>query len=627
MNRRIVLIAIALLLTILMGCETYTARSAKESIQAPTPVAEGELVTKYSLVEAEAQAEKEAKEAARLAEQERQAEAEELQRYEAMQESIASLEAEKSQLESNLKETSEALREERLTTKDLRTLIDESNLLAEELQATITTLESEIKRLDEMLQENQTALKDEQKNVKALQELLDERNLSVEYQDVEHAEVIKDFQNTIGNLQADIDALHQEIEEKEQALSEEKLAYEMLTYQAGELENLLSEQQSINNELQIIMHEAELKHAAELDSLGAVQEQRLLEMQNIIDSLKIDNELLTAQLEEKTQTLEERLRLEQQRIDEARRIEEERLGKQRENAEEMRKAEEAEKARLAALEAEYQQIPPLEDLTLPRMYTTDEPTILSDENNPLNVLMLPLDDIRWSDPAMKNLVATSISDIKTPIIMVTGHMQNVIDLVRQLRRNAVLVEGGAIITPFHVVSTTNHGIRVQFSNTKTIRLSIAYLPEYAVLDAFTSGNDWKTIQKQVTSDRTKKLEEILAEGTTNEPTIIGASLFEPSYQDWSTFSPVPYRQIDYIWPLSNFLEESSFYDVYRATHFSADTDAGNTFVTENLKERIDYLYSRKVLPLQSSMLTIGGESIPDANNIARYGISATFLIP
>jgi flagellar motility protein MotE (MotC chaperone) len=144
MNRRIVLIAIALLLTILMGCETYTARSAKESIQAPTPVAEGELVTKYSLVEAEAQAEKEAKEAARLAEQERQAEAEELQRYEAMQESIASLEAEKSQLESNLKETSEALREERLTTKDLRTLIDESNLLAEELQATITTLESEI---------------------------------------------------------------------------------------------------------------------------------------------------------------------------------------------------------------------------------------------------------------------------------------------------------------------------------------------------------------------------------------------------------------------------------------------------------------------------------------------------
>ncbi|WP_321300567.1 hypothetical protein [uncultured Sphaerochaeta sp.] len=571
MNRRIVLIAIALLLTILMGCETYTARSAKESLQTPNPVEEGELVTKYSLVVAEAQAKAEAEEAELLAEQERQAEAEERQRYEAMQESIASLQTEKSTLEKKLQESEEALAEE-------------------------------------------------QNNTQSLKESLEERNLLLDNKDLTLSQEAEEYQTTIATLQSEIEALHKEIEENEQD-------YEMLSYQAGELENILSEQQSINNELQTILHEAELKHTAETESLKAAQEQRLQELQNTIDSLKTDNELLTAQLEEKTQSLEERLRLEQQRIDEAKRIEEERLEKQWEKAEELRKAEEAEMARLAALEAEYQQIPPLEQLTLPRMYTTDEATSLSADNDPLNVLMLPLDDIRWSDPAMKNLVATSISDIKAPVIMVTGHMQNVIDLVRQLRRNAVLVEGGAIITSYRVISTTNHGIRVQFSNTKTIRLSIANLPEYKVFDAFTSGNDWKTLQKQVTSERTKMLERILAEGTVTEPTIIGASLFEPSYQDWNTFSPVLYRQIDYIWPLSNFLEESSFYDVYRATHFSADTDAGNTLVTENLKERIDYVYSRKVLPLQSSMLTIGGESIPDAQNIARYGISATFLIP
>ncbi|MDY0243998.1 MAG: hypothetical protein RBQ89_04170 [Sphaerochaeta sp.] len=571
MNRRIVLIAIALLLTILMGCETYTARSAKESIQAPTPVAEGELVTKYSLVEAEEKAKAEAEEAARLAEQERQAEAEERQRYEAMQQSIASLQTEKNTLEKKLQESEDALAEEK-------------------------------------------------NNTQSLKESLEERNLLLDNKDLTLSQEAEEYQTTITALQGEIEALLKEIEENEKD-------YEMLSYQANELENLLAEQQNINNELQTIMHEAQLEHVSEIESLKAAQEQRLLELQNTIDSLETDTALLTAQLEEKTQTLEERLRLEQQRIDEAKRIEEERLEKQRKKAEEQRKAEEAESARLAALEAEYQQIPPLERLTLPRMYTTDETTILSADNDPLNVLMLPLDDIRWSDPNMKNLVATSISDIKAPVIMVTGHMQNVIDLVRQLRRNAVLVEGGAIITSFNVVSATKHGIRVQFSNTKTIRLSIANLPEYKVFDAFTSGNDWKTMQKQVTGERTNILKEILAEGTTNEPTIIGASLFEPSYQDWSTFSPVPYRQIDYIWPLSNFLEESSFYDVYRSTHFSADTDAGNTFVTENLKERIDYIYSRKVLPLQSSMLTIGGESIPDANNIARYGISATLLIP
>jgi hypothetical protein len=560
MNKRIALPTILILLTLLFGCETYTARSAKESIQTPTPIGEGELVTKYSLLVAEQKAKEEA-----------EAEAEQKQRYEDAQAVIASLQAEK-----------------RLLEKDL--------------------------------QENQKALTDEQNNTKNLRELLEERNLSVESKGLEYMQKTGELQTTITTLQAEIEALHQKIAENEQA-------YEMLTYQANELENLLSEQQIINRELQTIIHEAEVKHTSEVESLKAAQEQRLLELQDTIESLQTDKAILTAQLEEKTQSLEERLSLEQQRIEEAKRIEEERLEKQREKAEELRTAEEAEKARLAALEAEYQQIPPLPQLTLPRMYTTDEATILAAEKDQLNVLMLPLDDIPWKDTTMPGLVKTSISDIQSPVILVTGHMQNVIDLVRQLRRNAVLVEGGAIITSFPIISTTKHGASVQFSNTKTLRLSITNLPEYEVLSAFTSGNDWKTIQRQGTSERTKVLKGILGEGTVTEPTIMGASLFEPSYQDWNTFSPVPYRQIDYIWPLSNFLEESSFYDVYRVTHFSADTDAGNTFLTENLKERIDYIYSRKVLPLQSSMLTIGGESLPDAQGIARYGISATFLIP
>ncbi len=627
MNRRLALPMILILLILLFGCETYTARSAKESIKTPTPIAEGEMVTKYSLVEAEAQAKKEAEEAALLAEQREQAEAEQQQRYEDMQASIASLQAEKGQLEKDLQENIDALNEEQKTTKDLRELLQESNLFTEELQATIANLQTGTELLENKLQENQQALSDEQDNVKALQELLDKRNLSVEYQDVEHAEVIKDLQTTINTLQADIDTLHQKIEENEQILAEKKQAYDMLTYQANELENLLSEQQIINTELQTIMHETEVEHTAEIESLKATYEQNLQEIQNTIESLQADNEILTAQLEEKTQSLEEKLRMEQQRLDEAKRMEEERLAKQREKEDEQKKAEAEENARLAALEAEYQQIPSLSRLTLPRQYTTDEATILATDNDQLNVLMLPLDDVRWSESTMASLVKTSISDIQAPVILVTGHMQNVIDLVRQMRRNAVLVEGGVIITSFPIISTSKHGASVQFSNTKTLRLSIANLPEYEVLSAFASGSDWRTVQQQITSERTKVLKAILSEGTVTEPTIIGASLFEPSYQDWNTFSPVHYRQIDYIWPLSNFLEESSFYDVYRATHFSADTDAGNTFVAENMKERIDYLYSRKVLPLQSSMLTIGGESISDAQGIARYGISATFLVP
>ncbi|MPN54356.1 hypothetical protein SDC9_202026 [bioreactor metagenome] len=63
------------------------------------------------------------------------------------------------------------------------------------------------------------------------------------------------------------------------------------------------------------------------------------------------------------------------------------------------------------------------------------------------------------------------------------------------------------------------------------------------------------------------------------------------------------------------------------THFSSATDAGNTLVKKDFKERIDYMFSRKMLPLASSMLTIGGESVADADGIARYGLVSSFLVP
>lgn len=247
---------------------------------------------------------KEAEEAALLTEQQRQAEAEQQQRYEDMQTSIASLQAEK---------------------KD--------------------TLE------EKKLRENQKALSDEQNTTQSLKELLEDRNLLVENKALTYLQDTKELQTTIATLQA-------KIEENEQA-------YEMLTYQAGELENLLSEQQIINSELQTIMNENEAEHASEVASLRAAHEQRLRELQNTIESLQTDNTILTSQLEEKTQSLEERLSLEQQRMDEVKRQEEERQALQKKNAEEQRRAEEAENARLAALEAEYQQIPPLSQLTLP----------------------------------------------------------------------------------------------------------------------------------------------------------------------------------------------------------------------------------------------------------------------
>lgn len=404
-------------------------------------------------------------------------------------------------------------------------------------------------------------------------------------------------------------------------------SFEQLSYQKGELETLLSEQQLINEHLQMALTQAQADHQTELSALIAAHEQKIEQLGATIRSLQTDNSLLKAQLEEKTLTLEEKVKLEQQRAEQVQKAEQEEAERLHQLAlEQERLARQEEEQKLLQL-ALHQQIPPLTELTYPRLYTTDKETILLDENAQLDVMLLTLDDQMWDSQEMVREVNASISDLSYPIIVATGHMQNVIDLVREMGQHAILVRGGAIISRLPIVKTDEYGASVQFSEKKTVRVSVANLPEYEVLEAFQAKGDWQTIQKQISPERLAALKAITAKGPVTEPTIIGASLYEPSHQDWNTFSPVTYRQIDYLWPLTAQLEEDQFYDVYRATHFSSATDAGNTLFKEDLKERVDYLFSRKLLPLTSTMLTIGGESVPDEQGIARYGLVASFLVP
>ena len=138
---------------------------------------------------------------------------------------------------------------------------------------------------------------------------------------------------------------------------------------------------------------------------------------------------------------------------------------------------------------------------------------------------------------------------------------------------------------------------------------------------------WYPAQKRISEPRLKTLLSIAHAGLMVEPTILAGSLYEPSHQDWSSFSPITYRQVDYLWPLGAALEEEQFLDVYRLTHFSADTDSGNTIALGEIKERVDYLFSRKLLPLSSTIIPIGGESTPRDDEAQRWGIAASLLIP
>ena len=388
----------------------------------------------------------------------------------------------------------------------------------------------------------------------------------------------------------------------------------------------LLKQQALLEAQQQAEAEALAKRKAEED-----QKQAWEEAQATIASLSQENLALKSQLESLQLSIEENIRLEQEKAAQIRQAEE---AKSLEAQKKAQALVEAEKKRLAEIEqarkekeAEIMQIPPLGQITFPRPYATKRPIILAKQGEKLNVLMIPLSDKPWQDENKASEVAKSIGDLQAPVIFLTGAMENVISLVRLMGYNAVLFEGGAILSDYKVVEASASGMVVQYSESKTLRLSLVNLPQYSVLQAFLQGTDWKALQEKEAPSRVKKVQEIINEGTNTMPTIIGASLYEPSYQDWNTFSPIAYRQMEYLWPLCDTFEQEAFFDGYRVTHYSEATDAGNTIKTKNLEERIDYLFSRKVLPLQVSVITAGPESVPDSDGIARFALYGSYLIP
>lgn len=574
MNKRWLLPILLVILLFTAGCQSYTARQGKSAITIPA-ADEVPVVTKYSTLEAERQAILEA----------------ELARQEFEQEAEAA----------RVKAEQEALRAKQQREEEERRLLEQQQLEQSRQQA---------------WDEAQAAIAS-----------LTEKNALLEQSKKDLESRLDTTLQALDASKGESGSTNEQLVSTMQQLDDLTQAYQTLTYHANELEGLLTEQQVINRELQRVLAENEEERLA---NESAMQSQHVLEVQTLqatIQSLGEEMAILKIQLEEKASTLEEKLRLEQEREAEAKRLAQQKQQELAQREAEQQRVEEEERIREAVLQAQYRQIPPLASLTFPRVYATDTPTILLTDQSQLHVMLLPLDDTPWSEKGMALEVKNSIKDLSYPVIFLTGHMQNVIDVVREIGVHAVLVEGGAIITTLPIVSSSKHGASVQFSEKKTLRLSLSYLPEYKVLSTFASGGDWKTIQKEITGARQEKLKAIIGEGAITEPTLIASSLFEPSHQDWNTFSPITYRQVDYLWPLTTLLEDEQFYDAYRATHFSSATDAGNTFFKGNLKERIDYLFSRKLLPLSSSMLTIGGESVADANGIARYGLVASFLVP
>ncbi len=599
MRRRLPTILLIITLTLVTGCASYTARDAMSSITIPTTEGSDLPVTKHSLIVKEQEAE-----AAHIEEM-------------SSLETIAILQAMINDLENTV-----AAYEQDDTIPLLQADIAAGKQLIDEQQAAITTLDEEIKALteerrallDRLTSANATL--DEQQELLSQQEMVialfdeqEEDGQTIGKQLASATVALAQQQQLVFELRGQVTQLTDELN----ALAEERRALvDRLTAANAALDEQAEDGQTTAEQLAAATVALEQQQRL-VDEQG----ERITQLAEEIRALSEEREALSSQLTIATAALDEQHRIEA--AAEADRLQQEQLRLLAQAQEAARLEEERELARL---------IPPLSELTLPHRYVISSTVKVIPKGSILKTLLLPLSDVPWQGSDLADSVARSISDLEAPVIFVTGAMENVTSLVKRLAVNAVLLEGGAVITPLEVLEATKNSVQVRLNGEQTLRLSLANLVEYEVLSSFLDGEEgWKETQKRLSEPRLKTLLSIARTGLKVEPTILAGSLYEPSHQDWSSFSPISYRQVDYLWPLGAALEEEQFWDVYRLTHFSADTDSGNTIALGEIKERVDYLFTRKLLPLSSTIIPVGGESTPRDEEVQRWGIAASLLIP
>ncbi len=599
MRRRLPTILLIITLTLVTGCASYTARDAMSSITIPTTEGSDLPVTKHSLIVKEQEAE-----AAHIEEM-------------SSLETIVILQAMINDLENTV-----AAYEQDDTIPLLQADIAAGKQLIDEQQAAITTLDEEIKALteerrallDRLTSANATL--DEQQELLSQQEMVialfdeqEEDGQTIGKQLASATQALAQQQQLVFELRGQVTQLTDELN----ALAEERRALvDRLTAANAALDEQAEDGQTTAEQLAAATVALEQQQRL-VDEQG----ERITQLAEEIRALSEEREALSSQLTIATAALDEQHRIEA--AAEADRLQQEQLRLLAQAQEAARLEEERELARL---------IPPLSELTLPHRYVISSTVKVIPKGSILKTLLLPLSDVPWQGSDLADSVARSISDLEAPVIFVTGAMENVTSLVKRLAVNAVLLEGGAVITPLEVLEATKNSVQVRLNGEQTLRLSLANLVEYEVLSSFLDGEEgWKETQKRLSEPRLKTLLSIARTGLKVEPTILAGSLYEPSHQDWSSFSPISYRQVDYLWPLGAALEEEQFWDVYRLTHFSADTDSGNTIALGEIKERVDYLFTRKLLPLSSTIIPVGGESTPRDEEVQRWGIAASLLIP
>lgn len=370
-----------------------------------------------------------------------------------------------------------------------------------------------------------------------------------------------------------------------------------------------------------------IKDGRENISIPEVKAEKLETRFNVLEAERIAEEERLAAIAAAEQAEKDRIafekaekeRLEREaKLEAERKAEEERLERER-IAEEERLERERLEEELRILNAVNYYPENLSEIEIPHLFRPAKDCILKDDSiTELRLMLIPMGEEALGEDNIKSIIS-SISDTYPDFIALTGSMENQVAFAKLYNKDSVTFEDGTIIFNSTAIELDKDSAIFSISEKKTVSVSICdmepELPEtkekaYDLLSLLPEAEDALIDQVMAACD------------CNEEKRILFLSSMTPATSDWDAFTPYEYR--DYMeFGISDSLESDGWVDAFDATRFSVETDSGITRMNGEIFERMDFIYIKSMIPVDS--LTIPAAGLTDT--VGAFITIADVIVP
>ena len=222
------------------------------------------------------------------------------------------------------------------------------------------------------------------------------------------------------------------------------------------------------------------------------------------------------------------------------------------------------------------------------------------EGDSFKVVLLPLGEKELSDREL-DAVASCVSDDSIVVMAITGSLSNQTRLSSLIGEDAVTLDGGTLVFRNAAISSLSEDTLVLSlaEDKEIVFLSVDQKP---LLPGEGDVDEILSLVDELSDRDAESLVDYISKDD-NKEKVLFLSSYSPSASDWSDWSDYSYRS-DRSFMIPRLLEDLKWQDAYDSLRFSTETSPGVTRRNGEIEERLDYIWSKGLLPLSSFTLPL-----------------------